>query len=1790
MTGFLGANANFEKPDFAFPQTVIKDAEAQLKAATKPDQGLTRLLAVMEIARAKSDIDDTDNFGVPAFVGEWAAKESDEDIRGLMLLYEARVLSSIYEEDSYQYDRVDAPLLPYPDDLSEWSGLQFRTRRQELVDSALKVLKPYFKEPIGRYAKVISVKKDSETFYSTLGSFAFAEAMELCESNAEEYLNEAIEACAKGTPQWAMWTARKDESYDAMIKLYKEYPEGLCGGYFLYQASENSPYDAWDDEKMEMVDAISDYLAKNPRNIMTDLLKNQFEELTRAHARIEAPSIISPGAETEVVVEYGGTTLIGVEIYRYTDYEYRMQKAPTTIVSMVKKPVTKTLGNARDTLRIRIDRMGMYMLKPICQGVNGKDNRYNNQDIIVTSWLPAMVSFENNNALIVGDYNQGTPAGGVDVSLWNRRANTSSKLGMTNADGCLQFVSPADKKDEYYSSPVVLSNGGNKVIFNNDLNVSRYRPYKREAQNVGSVFVSRPLYHPGDELEWSMVAALKDYETTRTTLLADADFSVILRDANYQPVDTVKVKTDKWGRADGKFSIPTDRLTGRYSIQVQDSKSRRIASADLMVSDFKLPVFELKDIVVDRTDSAYVVKGRAVRYSGAAVPGAEVRVDVQQGRFSFFWFSDWSNVGEPYSGTTLDDGTFAIEIPINALDDGNYRAMVTVTTATADVADGSASFRAGKPYALMGNVSGEINVDSIAKLNVYAYDSKLQRCEIDVLWSLAADDKVAAEGEGRITDKGLELDWSNVPAGIYTLTIEPTDTTLFDKKEFKNVTLYSIKKNSLPESLKLFMPKRNFEDVEGAELSVEIGLGEGGVIYVVAFDKDGKAKVITKKLPTGFSTVNLPLSDSRRQQFAVVRMLDGKVYQEMINVRRPVQTTRLKLEGESWRDKLIPGAPEQWKIKLTDSEGNGYQGAMIATMYNGALNALASLSWPSNLQTILKSSPYWVGLNIQTASNRMISSSIMANLERMYWGGIDEPYFMYLTEGRRIMYDMAYAAAPMAVRGSARMNKQMMSEMATEDAVEGEADEALAGGVNEESQQTFEYRAPETLQAFWMPSISINDKGEAILNFTVPNSIGQWAFRAEAWTEDGYSAEMLSDLTASKPIMVEPSLPRFMRRGDSLRVLATVINNTDEAQQVSTTVEIFDVTTEKVISSQEFKNSLDANAQAIVGINLTAPIEASNIGYRVKSTNGKFTDGEQAFIPVLDASTVAIDSEMFYLTEADPTFTTTIPADKKGDGIVAIQYCQNPVWDAVKSLPGLYDFEPKTATGAAASAYAAFVAKGLLKQYPEIREVLDIWQSNPADSALVSKLEKNEDIKLALLAQTPFVGAANANTQQMQRLALTFNETDINRAIDSAVKKLKALQWANGGFAWGSWSNEASIWITEEVLESFGRLNSLGFAPYNKELKVIIDKAFSYVDSKVDPRYDDYEYTLIYSLYPNRKPSTQAGRTVISKTLQAIVAGWKSDGNATKAVDALILEGNGRHAVAREILRSISEFSKTDAKKGTSIPSVKIVDVYAQILEAYGRIEPQSPMIDGMRQWLILQTQANDDLGAWNPTTLVAAILSTGARWTTLDLNATAAVTIDDAPLTVSKVEAATGAFSDRLEPSSHKRTITFTRPAGSIVSYGSVMTIGTQPLSEVKPASVEDLSISKRFLVERDGQWVETDVFTLGERVRVQLLVKAGRNMEYVTIDDQRPSAFEPVEQMPGWVRTSNVSAYRENGDTNTRLFLGWLPQGTHYFTYDMTAAVEGQFISGVATIQSQYAPELTARSGAKRVEVNQK
>ncbi|MDE7407764.1 MAG: hypothetical protein K2M76_05025, partial [Muribaculaceae bacterium] len=495
------------------------------------------------------------------------------------------------------------------------------------------------------------------------------------------------------------------------------------------------------------------------------------------------------------------------------------------------------------------------------------------------------------------------------------------------------------------------------------------------------------------------------------------------------------------------------------------------------------------------------------------------------------------------------------------------------------------------------------------------------------------------------------------------------------------------------------------------------------------------------------------------------------------------------------------------------------------------------------------------------------------------------------------------------------------------------------------------------------------------------------------FTDDMLIGKYANSLVASKPIMVQPSLPRFLRSGDSAVVKATVMNNTDHASKAVVIVEVFDGISGDVISTSRQECAMDSMASITVTADVAAIPGLTALGYRIKATSGGYTDGEQAVIPVLPSSSQLIETEPFYMAPGDTLLTVKLPKMKRGAN-VSLEFCENPAWYCVTALPGLRTDDAHTALSASAAIFSAAVASGIMHDQPDVAQAIRYWtQSDGSDSTLVSMLERNPDLKTVLLNSTPWVNTAKADTKRMAQLALLFDSDEISACYDKNIELLSKLEKAGGGWSWTERSERASEWITCRVLGTLGRLQQLGYMPDNAKLGSMVKRAIQYMDNTIGEQYAKYpkgdytDYTYMRSYFPTIKATGNA-RKAIDSTVERAGKDWKNQNVAGKAITALLLHRHGKTREAIKVMESLRQYSTSSAERGMWWPSldsytgwaVGKVGATSIILDAYATILTGNAAIDKIRQWLILQKEAENWGTSIHTTDPIASILNTGSR------------------------------------------------------------------------------------------------------------------------------------------------------------------------------------------------------------------
>lgn len=1827
------------KPDFAYPKTVIADSRRAYDSAAvlkglDADISLIKSLLDMTVATGEINSDSLSTM-LPLIASQASDNKRLPATRAILETMQAELLMNIYNQQRWQYDRVNSPDEPIPTDITEWSGRQFKTVITRLCDKALADAAEAPRTALRDYEKVISANSMTYKYFPTVADFVSRKAADTFSSLGDDerrrdIIRAAAEASQKGSAPYFYWMTALcndmpvEESEDdlgdsqkrrnPLEQLYLDNRANPEADYVLSRVADR--YYEYAKDEAWLVDALRETLAKRPDGLWANSLQNALNRLTRPNVEVTAPSIVAPGNVFDVKLKYGFSGKCGFTIYKLTAEQFanRSKLSTASLRTIAKHDFntgnTTALGDT--TVSVTLEQPGYYMLLSSLDGRQGSIN--NAVCIRVSRIIPVMVSDGDKRVFAVTDYVSGKPVAGVSVS---RRISRGpwKVIGKTDADGLIRASMPeTTDKNRWASVSYRFTCDGVTMNFNNLSDNIYERDDDDDVTVRGIMLTDRQLYHPGDSIAWAAVIGYGD-NVNNATIAPDLAVKVYLYDANNQTVDSVATVTDRLGRVNGRFVTPQTGLNGSFRLSVfidgGKAKGNYAASRTVTVSDFRMPVFELTNLSVSRdvpAKGSVTLSGKAVTYTGMPVSSAAVDAEII-GAMRWRWFTPSRTLGR-VEGRTDAEGRFSIVVGDSLLAGSgfdNFIAKITVTDAASSIAQASRNFTTGRPYTITaGDINNAYDSAESIKAPVIVTDADGKNVDIKIKWQLrriGTDGEVSAEvaSEGVINSTSTSaISLNGLIAGNYRLSVAAVDSSLADSvAALDNFAVYSLRDNTMPDDSRIFVPRTLVDCPADGKVEILYGTPVADTYVYIVTDNGAERRVSVSRCSTGFHRLTIDMPEAQTEgKVMLFTVCDGRTYNTSIRLRG-YDRRKLTLEGESMRDRLTPGSEERWTLKLSDWQRRMTSGGLIATMYNKALDALESMSWAQSFGLYVPSS----AVSLSTVYNYGQSTSERKNIKTLKAFSLSLPDFdpalnpFYISNriygSRARMYNksamgaLSGAVAELAVEECEEEvtadAAALMPPMAADNAVEiAEAKTSDGGNAAEpQPEAEFAYRDSEVLQGFWMPELVIGADGKAELTFTVPDAVTTWAVKAFAWTDDLRAAAYDRDFVASKPVMVIPQLPRFLRTGDKARVVATVYNNSGERAAVNSVIELFDTDTRRVISSSTVTDSIAADGSALVSIDIEAPAGVSSIGYRVRSTLGAFTDGEQSAIAILPATEPVIESKPFYLNPGDSVYTTDI-ADGK-DLTATLDYTDNPAWTIITQLPGLAKGESVTATGAAARLFGAATAAGLVRDNKDIASVLKAWSTDPSSTALLSRLTKDESLKVATLDETPWVEAAASDTRRMARLALLLDPTECQRNISRSIETLKKLNRNDGGWAWGDWSDKSSQWVTNIVLQNLGRLKSAGYLPDDKALAEMIDRAIDYYVSSLDERVKtDRALTFIASMFPEHKFNLRGDR-IIKATLQSIATGWQKGDLWSKACDALMLNSLGYKSTARQILTSISQFGQSSKDKGLSLPSVKNVNDYADILWAYGVISPEAKEIDSMRQWLVLRAQATDDLGSTDPTRLIAAFAKTGSRWLKTGRNAD--ISIDGRGLKPDSVEYATGHIVMRLAPDATGKSLTINRLKADAPAYGAVISQYEADPAKVKAVKTSDLSVEKRLTALRDGRWQFVDEVKAGERIRVLLTIKNTRDLEYVTVIDRRAACLEPVDQLPGMVWSGSVGFYRENLDSSTNLFINYLPKGTWQLTVEMTASLSGTFTTGICTVQSQLAPSITAHSAGARL-----
>ncbi|MCI1648367.1 MAG: alpha-2-macroglobulin, partial [Bacteroides sp.] len=253
-------------------------------------------------------------------------------------------------------------------------------------------------------------------------------------------------------------------------------------------------------------------------------------------------------------------------------------------------------------------------------------------------------------------------------------------------------------------------------------------------------------------------------------------------------------------------------------------------------------------------------------------------------------------------------------------------------------------------------------------------------------------------------------------------------------------------------------------------------------------------------------------------------------------------------------------------------------------------------------------------------------------------------------------------------------------------------------------------------------------------------------------------------------------------------------------------------------------------------------------------------------------------------------------------------------------------------------------------------------------------------------------------------------------------------------------------------------------------------------------------------------------------------------------------------------------------------------------------------LIEEMKVWLLKQKQVTNWKTPVATADAVYALLCHGN-----DLLAN----LGDVRITLGKKVMKTLASSQDVLPglASVRETFTENSPevkAKSItieklddgIAWGAVYAQYLEAISQVKQHGGE-LGIEKQLYVERTlangskqlQRIVPGMQLSVGDKVISRLVLRLDRAMDFVQLKDQRGACFEPVESISGYHWNHGAGYYLEIKDASSNFFFDHLDKGVHVLESGYHVARAGEYESGLAIVQSAYAPEYAAHSTSMKV-----
>jgi len=455
----------------------------------------------------------------------------------------------------------------------------------------------------------------------------------------------------------------------------------------------------------------------------------------------------------------------------------------------------------------------------------------------------------------------------------------------------------------------------------------------------------------------------------------------------------------------------------------------------------------------------------------------------------------------------------------------------------------------------------------------------------------------------------------------------------------------------------------------------------------------------------------------------------------------------------------------------------------------------------------------------------------------------------------------------------------------------------------------------------------------------------------------------------------------------------------------------------------------------------------------------------------------------------------------------------------------------------------------------------------------------------------------------------------------AALLKLQELQLPDGSWSWYKGMN-GSLFVTDFIVEQNARIALLTGKPLEGAALNMQRSAFNYLHKEALQEYRSIreaekngsksqgisrsalKYLYLIAISDEKVPASM--KEAYTYFLSRVAPSLSQQSVTEKAWSAIILQKVGKVKEAQEFMASLKEYLTRTDDQGMFFDTADSpytwnnlkVPAHVDVMEAFERVGEDAQVVEEMKMWLLKQKQTQQWDSPVATADAVYALLYNGTNLldnqgdVRIVLGNEVLETISPAKTTVPGLGYIKKTFTDRKTVDAAEIIVEKRDPG---IAWGAVYAQFEESLDKVVRQG-SGLDVDKKLYVEtiaHNNRQLQPIIgktqLKVGDKVVVRLTVRLDRTMDFIQLKDQRAACLEPIEVLSGYHNVGDVGCYVAVKDASTDFFFDTLNKGTYVLEYSYRVDRAGSYETGIATIQSAYAPEYAAHSASFRCNVSQ-